>query len=70
MSKWIDIPVMIMKTYAVEVEDTEGVEHAIQYVVDDCMGDDVEIVHSNVMIAEDEHQAEQIRRLADEVLSL
>ena len=71
MSKWVEVPVVIMKIYAVEIEDNETVENAINYAMEDCMcGENVEIDYSNVVVSENEHQAEQIRRFADELISL
>jgi len=71
MSKWVDVPVTIMKTYAVEIEDDEAAEDAITYAMEECMGGcDVEINHGDVIVSENDQQAEMIRRNADEVLSL
>ena len=71
MSKWVDVPVTIFKTYAVEIEDGETIDDAINYAIEDCLGNgDVNVDRSNVTIAADDRQAEQIRILADERLAL
>lgn len=74
MSKWVEVTVTITKTYAVEVapgddwDDDDIKSEARDVVLDEYIADDVEIV--NTYIAKNEHEAEQLRRLSDESISL
>lgn len=67
MTKWVEVPVTILKTYAVEIEDNETIKDAVEYASEDCFGD-IEIDHKNCTIAETEQQANNIKIMADEIL--
>lgn len=74
MSKWVEVTVAVTKVFAIEVSpevdwDDEDIKHEAQDVaLGQYCGDDVEIV--GTLIASDEAQAEQIKRLADERIAL
>ncbi len=68
MSKWVEVPITIHKTFAVEIEDTETVDDAIKYALNECLGDNTEI--GDCLMADNNQTAEQIQRLADERLSI
>lgn len=68
MSRWVEVPVTIFKTFAIEIEADETIDDAKQYAMDECMGDDAEV--GDCVIAENDLQADSIRRHADAVLAL
>lgn len=70
MSKWVEIPVTIFKTYAVEIEDSETIEDAIQYALEECMESNTEVDRKDCLIAKNDMEAEQIKRCSDEKISL
>jgi len=69
MSKWVEVPVTILKTYAVEIEDNQTIKDAIEAVTEDCF-DDIEIDEKNCCVSETEQQANNIRIMASEKLAL
>jgi hypothetical protein len=70
VSKWVEVPVTIMKTYAVEVEDSQGLKEAIGYVLEEIPGCDYEINESNCIVSEDDTMAHNIQVASDERLPL
>lgn len=70
MTKWVEVPVTISKVFAVEIEDSESAEDAIKVVLDELAGDNVEIDHKDVLIAESEAMEDSIKRHADERITL
>lgn len=67
MSKWVYVPIIISKTYAIEIEDNESVEDA-QKIVSGLHFDDIEFMECEM--ERDEHDAERIKAHADEAISI
>jgi hypothetical protein len=70
MSKWVEVPVTINKTFAVEISNEQTIDDAIAVATEECMFDDVTIEEGNCFMADTEQQAEQIKRLSDEKIAL
>jgi len=68
MSKWFEVPVTIYKVYAVEIADDETRDDAARYAMDDVLGEYSET--GKIVEASSMYTAKQIKRHADEVLSL
>lgn len=69
MSKWVEVPVTILKTYAVEIKDNETISDAVNAVTEECLGD-IEIDNKNCFIGQTYHDVNNIKIMADEVLAL
>ena len=68
MSKWVKVPITIYKVYVVEIKDSETVEDAEYYALDDLCESNTET--GDLILIENEHQIESIKQLADEILSI
>lgn len=68
MSKWFEVSVTVHKVFAVEIEDHETGEDAMNYASDKFMGENIE--SSEFIEASDIYTPEHIQRLADEILRL
>lgn len=68
MSKWAEVTLTIVKTFAVEVEDDEELDIADQVASDESGIGVIANIESRFAGSDDE--AESIRRHADDVISL
>ena len=67
MSKWVYVLGTIIKTWAVEIEDSETIEDAQQVVSGSIFE---EIIFGDCEVALDDRDAESIRANADETIGL
>ena len=66
MSKYYEVTVIIHKTYAVEVEDDENLDHAVAYVNDEVF-DDFDVIDTAGPVVDD-REISNMKALADEVI--
>ena len=67
MSKWCEVPVVIQKTYAVQLDDDQTIDDAIEAVIMDCSGAPT-INPSDCWIGETESDNHNIKVCADDRL--
>jgi len=67
MSKWVEVPVTITKVFMVKVEEGETVEEAVEWAVNDCMGDG-EVSAGKPHIVTDELTVKSLLACADKVI--